>query len=138
MEYWLTEHLRLNGVYWGLTALHLLDHPTALPRDKTIDFVLACQNPDGGFGAARKHDSHILYTTSAIQILATVDALTALDSNGGRDKVGRCKLRLNRPSCTLTGQISLVYKIVNLAPSLVTSGARRTLASFIALSLPCP
>jgi hypothetical protein len=30
--YWLTEHLRLNGVYWGLTALHLLGHPDALPR----------------------------------------------------------------------------------------------------------
>jgi geranylgeranyl transferase type-2 subunit beta len=88
----LTEHLRLNGVYWGLIALHLLGRPDALPRDKTIEYVLACQNADGGFGAAPKHDSHMLYTTSAVQILATVDALSALDATGGRDKVGECML----------------------------------------------
>lgn len=88
----MTEHLRLNGVYWGLTALHLLGHPDALPRDQTIDFVLACQNDDGGFGAAPGHDSHMLYTTSAIQILATVHALSSLDKSGGPERVGQCEL----------------------------------------------
>ena len=87
----MTEHLRLNGVYWGLTALHLLGHPNALARDKTIDFVLACQNEDGGFGAAPGHDSHMLYTVSAVQILATVDATSSLDQSGGKDRVGNCK-----------------------------------------------
>ena len=87
----MTEHLRLNGVYWGLTALHLLGHPDVLPRDKTIDFVLACQNKDGGFGAAPAHDSHMLYTVSAVQILATLDALSELDKSGGKDFVGRCE-----------------------------------------------
>ena len=93
LEYWLTEHLRLNGVYWGLTALHLLHHPEALPRDDTIAFVLACQNADGGFGAAPGHDSHMLYTVSAIQILATIDALKALETSrhGGREQVGKCE-----------------------------------------------
>lgn len=87
----MTEHLRLNGVYWGLTALHLLGHPEALPRQQTVDFVLACQNLDGGFGAAPGHDSHMLYTVSAIQILATVDALSSLDQSGGKEKVGHCE-----------------------------------------------
>ena len=86
----MTEHLRLSGVYWGLTALHLLGHPDALPRDKTIEFVLACQNKDGGFGAAPGHDSHMLYTVSAVQILATVDALSSLDQSGGKERVGKC------------------------------------------------
>lgn len=90
MEYWLTEHLRLNGVYWGLTALHLLGHPDALPRDQTIQFVLACQNEDAGFGAAPGHDSHMLYTVSAVQILATVNALSELDRSGGKERVGKC------------------------------------------------
>ncbi|RMD43964.1 hypothetical protein DV735_g1160, partial [Chaetothyriales sp. CBS 134920] len=89
LEYWLTEHLRLNGVYWGLTALHLLGSPDALPRDKTIEFVLSCQNRDGGFGAAPGHDSHMLYTVSAVQILATVDAISALDLSGGKQRVGK-------------------------------------------------
>ncbi|KAI4132703.1 MAG: hypothetical protein LQ347_002485 [Umbilicaria vellea] len=89
LEYWLTEHLRLNGVYWGLTALHLLGHPEALPRDETIEFVLSCQHDNGGFGAAPGHDAHMLYTVSAIQILATVDAIGDLETRGkgGKEKV---------------------------------------------------
>jgi geranylgeranyl transferase type-2 subunit beta len=80
-------------VYWGLTALHLLGHPEALPRDQTLQFVFACQNDDGGFGAAPSHDSHMLYTVSAVQILATVGALPELDrvKDGGREKVAKCK-----------------------------------------------
>ncbi|KAI1502428.1 terpenoid cyclases/protein prenyltransferase alpha-alpha toroid [Biscogniauxia marginata] len=89
-DYWLTEHLRLNGLYWGLTALHLLRHPDALPRDETIDFVLSCQHPNGGFGAAPGHDPHMLYTVSAVQILALVDALDELDKRGkGKATVGK-------------------------------------------------
>ncbi|KAH8676093.1 terpenoid cyclases/protein prenyltransferase alpha-alpha toroid [Xylariales sp. PMI_506] len=81
-EYWLTEHLRMNGLYWGLTALHLLRHPTALPRDETIDFVLSCQHDNGGFGAAPGHDAHLLSTVSAVQILALVDAFDELEKRG--------------------------------------------------------
>lgn len=93
LEYWLTEHLRLNGVYWGLTALHLLGYPDALPRDETVEFVLACQNADGGFGAAPGHDSHMLYTVSAVQILATIGALAVLDTSkyGTKETVGKCR-----------------------------------------------
>ena len=47
LEYWLTEHLRLNGVYWGLTALCLLGEPDALDRDETIKYVLSCQTEEG-------------------------------------------------------------------------------------------
>lgn len=88
----MTEHLRLNGVYWGLTALHLLGHPQALPRDETITFVLSCQHGNGGFGAAPGHDAHMLYTVSAVQILVTIDALDELDTNGrgGKEIVGKC------------------------------------------------
>jgi geranylgeranyl transferase type-2 subunit beta len=98
LDYWLTEHLRLNGVYWGLTALHLLDHPDGLPRDKTIEFVLSCQSHDGGFGAAPGHDSHMLYTVSAVQILATVNALSYLDDEqrGGKERVAKCKASADR------------------------------------------
>ncbi|KAI5291463.1 hypothetical protein KEM52_000164 [Ascosphaera acerosa] len=91
LDYWLTEHLRLNGVYWGLTALHLLGQPGALDRAETVRFVLACQHEDGGFGAAPGHDAHMLYTVSAVQVLATVDALDELekDGRGGRARVAQ-------------------------------------------------
>src|SRR5947209_12569830 len=72
LEYWLTEHLRLAGVYWGLTALHLLRAPDALPRSDTIAFVLSCQHPSGGFSPHPNHDPQLPYTLYAIQILATI------------------------------------------------------------------
>lgn len=94
-DYWLTEHLRLNGLYWGLAALHLLGHPQALPREETIDFVLSCQHENGGFGAAPSHDAHMLYTVSAVQILAMIDALDELEKRGkGKALVGKCQFTL--------------------------------------------
>jgi geranylgeranyl transferase type-2 subunit beta len=79
LDYWLTEHLRLSGVYWGLTALCLMKHPGGLPRDATIAYVKSCQHASGGFGAHPGHDAHMLYTVSAIQILAIEDALDTID-----------------------------------------------------------
>ena len=54
--------------------------------------MLSCHHEDGGFGAAPGHDAHLLYTVSAVQILATVDALAVLDERvvGGRRRVGEC------------------------------------------------
>ncbi len=82
----------MNGLYWGLTALHLMGRPEALPREETIKFVLSCQHQDGGFGAAPRHDAHLLSTVSAIQILATINALDELDKRGyGKARVGKCE-----------------------------------------------
>lgn len=92
-EYWLTEHLRLNGLYWGLNALHLLGRSDALPRDEVLDFVLSCMHDNGGFGAAPGHDAHMLYTLSAVQILVLLDGMAELDRRrpGGRQKVAECR-----------------------------------------------
>ncbi|THW49434.1 hypothetical protein D6D21_02457 [Aureobasidium pullulans] len=79
LEYWLTEHLRMSGIYWGLTPLYLLGQPDALPRSALLDFVLSCLHENGGFGAAPGHDPHMLYTVSAVQILATLDAFDDLE-----------------------------------------------------------
>jgi len=93
MEYWLTEHLRLNGLYWGLTACHLLGHPNALRREEVIAFVLSCLHDSGGFGAAPGHDAHMLYTVSAVQILVMLDAVSELDTRieGGKLAVAKCR-----------------------------------------------
>ena len=101
--YWLTEHLRLNGLYWGLTALQLLNHPTALPRAEVLDFVLKCLHTDsGGFGAAPGHDAHMLYTVSAVQLLATLDGWGELGRRlpDGKLTIGKCRFshgRFRRP-----------------------------------------
>ena len=82
----------MNGLYWGLTASSLLGQPEAIPRQGVIEFVLSCLHDNGGFGAAPGHDAHMLYTTSAVQILTTLDALNELDRyiQGGGHRVGQC------------------------------------------------
>lgn len=86
-EYWLTEHLRLNGVYWGLTALCLLDAKDTFNKDEVIDFVLKCYvESTGGFSPFPRHDAHLLTTLSAIQILKTYDSIEVLSP----DQVEKC------------------------------------------------
>ncbi|RKP38381.1 terpenoid cyclases/protein prenyltransferase alpha-alpha toroid [Dimargaris cristalligena] len=80
LEYWYSEHLRLSGVYWGLTALQLMGCPDLLGRDAVIKYVLSCQHPNGGFGGHPDHDPHLLYTLSAIQILLMYDAMDHINT----------------------------------------------------------
>ncbi|KAJ1972469.1 Rab geranylgeranyltransferase [Dimargaris xerosporica] len=81
LDYWYSEHLRLSGVYWGLTALELMGQPDALDRDAVIAYVKSCQHlASGGFGGHPNHDPHLLYTLSAVQILAIYDALDVIDT----------------------------------------------------------
>ena len=90
----------MSGVYWSLTALSLLKSseevdklmgltsqlPATSPKEgeeapkhrpAIIDWVFACYDPlTGGFGGNVGHDGNLLYTLSALQILAIADCLT--------------------------------------------------------------
>ncbi|KAJ3064978.1 hypothetical protein HDU98_011614 [Podochytrium sp. JEL0797] len=98
-EYWAGEHLRLNGVYWGLTSVHLLKHPEALDTNEVIEYVLSCQHPNGAFGGHVGHDPHLLYTLSAVQILATLDALDRIDA----DQIATYVQSLQQPNGSFSG-----------------------------------
>ena len=102
-----TEHFRLSGVYWGVTALHLLGKESLLDKEQIISWVLSCQRDDGGFGGSERHASHMLYTYSAIQVLAVYDALDQLNASA----VATCEYfchttTLNLPPNAIPGQIS--------------------------------
>ena len=56
--------------------------PSTLPQ------VLQCQKPNAGFGGSPRHDPHILYTLSAVQILALYNKTDLLDA----DAVAACEL----------------------------------------------
>lgn len=95
----------MSGIYWGLTPLYLLGQPDALPRSALLDFVLSCLHENGGFGAAPGHDPHMLYTVSAVQILATLDAFNDLEQRlpGAKHRIGRCQYSTNpAPAILLT------------------------------------
>lgn len=92
LAYHFTTHLRMNGVYWGLTALEILGKPEVLDRQALIDFVFSCWNQEtGGFGSFPGHDAHVHSSLSAIQILAMKDALGELDSRSLREPLIKCK-----------------------------------------------
>lgn len=78
----ITEHLRMSGIYWSLTALHILTTtPTQVDKlmnvsESIIDFVFECfDEKSGGFGGNVQQDGHLLYTLSAVQILALSERL---------------------------------------------------------------
>jgi len=78
----MTEFLRMSGMYWGLTALDLMDKLDSVPKDDVIAFIQDCFDENcGGFSPAKDHDPHILYTLSAIQILAMYDEFKSVDTS---------------------------------------------------------
>lgn len=77
-EYWATEHLRVSGVYWAMAAMSVLNARQELPCEKIVDWIVSCQDlSSGGFAGngAAQHEAHLLYTLSAVQILAMCNAL---------------------------------------------------------------
>ncbi|KAF7195005.1 Geranylgeranyl transferase type-2 subunit beta [Pseudocercospora fuligena] len=105
LQYHLTEHLRISGIYWGLVPLHLLGHPDALPRQGLLDYVFSCLHDNGGFGAAPGHDPHMLYTCSSVQILAMIDGFDELEKKmpDGKMKVAKYIAGLQQPNGTFAG-----------------------------------
>lgn len=78
-EYCITEYLRMSGVYWGLTAMFLMNKQDMMEKDEILEFVQSCQHDNGGFGASQNHDSHLLYTLSAIQVMSLYDCIEKIN-----------------------------------------------------------
>ncbi len=114
MEAVASEHLRLSGVYWGLTCCALLRSASDALGDPAAlaDWVRSCQEPEAassggsggtvarGFGPAPGHDAHLLYTLSAVQVLALLDALHTIDAASALAYVaGACSAAEVTPRC---------------------------------------
>lgn len=103
-----TEHLRMSGIYWSLTALSLLvpnDEVDKLmnvtgrhledsgnnersQKQSIVDWVFSCyDSSSGGFGGNQNQDGHVLYTLSALQILALADALSDERLTSKKEKI---------------------------------------------------
>lgn len=80
-EYWATEFMRMSGVYWALSAASLLGGAERFDTPAILAFVASCRRPDGGYAPNVGHDSHLLSTLSAVQILALLGALDGLDAD---------------------------------------------------------
>ena len=54
----------MSGIYWSLTALHLLNAADKLPEKEMLEFVDDCLDENGGFSPAPGHYPSITYTLS--------------------------------------------------------------------------
>ena len=110
----LTEHLKMSGVYWSLTALSMLRREDQVEelmgivgsRDgpSIMDWLFECyDSKSGGFGGNRNHDGHLLYTLSALQILALADRLD--DNRLQRDSVIQFVSKLQQADGSFAGDV---------------------------------
>ncbi|KAJ1368177.1 hypothetical protein KIN20_029255 [Parelaphostrongylus tenuis] len=88
-EYIMAEPLRLSGIYWCVAAACVLNKPNALSREEIVQYIKECQRGDGGFAPAAHHDSHLLHTLSAVQILIMYGALDSFDLDSIAEYVRR-------------------------------------------------
>lgn len=44
----MTEFLRMSGIYWGVTALDLMDNVEKINQAEIIEFIKKCQCPFSG------------------------------------------------------------------------------------------
>jgi len=83
LEYMMSEHLRMGGVYWGVSAMALLrcHEDDTQRRDDVIDWILKCGDAacPGGFGPNIGHDADITATHYALLVLSIYGAVDRLD-----------------------------------------------------------
>jgi prenyltransferase beta subunit len=48
LTYHMTAHLRMNAVYWGLTALCIMKRKEALDAEEMIEYVMSCWDDNAG------------------------------------------------------------------------------------------
>jgi len=100
MLYAVTEHLRMSGVYWGLCAMEIMQRGGDMPKDDIANWVMECFDAEsGGFGGNAGHDPHMLYTLSAVQLMALCDQLHRVDAEKCVFRVDRVVWRLLCGGC---------------------------------------
>ncbi|KAL0049986.1 hypothetical protein WJX82_002124 [Trebouxia sp. C0006] len=77
LEAHVTEHFRLSGVYWGLTALYLMGKLDIVDGAAIVEWVLKCQHSSGGFGGNQ--------IASYVQSLQQADGSFTGDESGEID-----------------------------------------------------
>eukprot|EP00518_Triparma_eleuthera_P001113 CAMPEP_0182453034 /NCGR_PEP_ID=MMETSP1319-20130603/269_1 /TAXON_ID=172717 /ORGANISM="Bolidomonas pacifica, Strain RCC208" /LENGTH=351 /DNA_ID=CAMNT_0024650921 /DNA_START=55 /DNA_END=1113 /DNA_ORIENTATION=+ len=79
-----TSHLRMSGVYWAVAGLSLMkkkeEVDDMMRMSSIVEWVFQCYDTTstssaGGFSGNVGHDPHLLYTLSAVQLLAMAGRL---------------------------------------------------------------
>jgi geranylgeranyl transferase type-2 subunit beta len=112
----MTTHLKMSGVYWSLAALSMILPEEQvferMKKDEILDWLFTCYDEGtGGFGGNTYHDAHLLFTLSAVQILAILGALE--DARFHRERVVEFIASLQLPSGAFVGDLSTTIREID-------------------------
>lgn len=114
----------MSGVYWSVTALslllpsdmvmqemHVYERQGASNKQSILDWVFSCYDEKtGGFGGNTGQPGHLLYTLSAVQILALANPQLLQKQKGeeeysrlDRERVIQFCVRLQQPDGSFAG-----------------------------------
>lgn len=68
----MSEYIRVDGIYWCLAALDFcgrLEEQSKEDIERILNFITESRNKDGGYGSAKGHDSQLLHTLCAVQVI---------------------------------------------------------------------
>ena len=102
-EFVMAEPLRISAMYWCASALDLAGRLDRLNRAEVLEYIRDCRRNDGGYAPAANHDSHLLHTLCAIQLLIIFDAL---DDECDRAAVANYVAQRQNPDGSFSGDSS--------------------------------
>lgn len=67
--------------YCALSSLWLLDRERAIDRNKAVEYLVRCQNFDGGYGSIPGNESHAGQVFTCVAALSIANCLEKVDSD---------------------------------------------------------
>jgi len=99
-----TEHIRMQGIFWGLGAADILKvKDEVMPKaEKIAGWVMQCYNKEiGGFGGNVGHDANIVNTQHAVYVLAQCGKLERIENE--KDKIAAYVKQRQLPDGSFSG-----------------------------------
>ncbi|KOX67356.1 Geranylgeranyl transferase type-2 subunit beta, partial [Melipona quadrifasciata] len=94
--YCMTEHMRMSGMYWGLTALDLMGKLEQTNRNEVLEFIAQCQTESGGIAANGSFTGDIWgevdmrFSFCAVATLSLLNRLDVIDVDKAVEFVMKC------------------------------------------------
>ena len=80
----------MSGVYWLCTCLDLLHSLSSIDQEYILGYIEKCHDrTSGGYSPCPKHDTHLLYTLSAVQLLVQLNRVDLIDKPSLRSYIQR-------------------------------------------------
>ncbi|KYN01086.1 Geranylgeranyl transferase type-2 subunit beta [Cyphomyrmex costatus] len=92
-----TEHMRMSGMYWGLTALDLMGKLEQTNKEEVLEFIRQCQSDSGGISATdgsfegdQWGEIDVRFSFCAVATLSLLNRLDAIDVEKAVQFVLKC------------------------------------------------